>query len=155
MYTPHPGLATLEMAAAGMLTVTNTFANKTPDVMARISSNLIVAEPTVESIAEALVEATARAGDIEARVAGSGFDWPRTWSGSFDERVLDVRRYGAAAPGVALTTASSTSPRAGYPSRLRARASFMRAVPSSVALRRRTAWGVTSTHSSSRRNSSA
>ncbi len=88
MYTPHPGLATLEMAAAGMLTVTNTFANKTPDVMARISSNLIVAEPTVESIAEALVEATARAGDIEARVAGSGFDWPRTWSGSFDERVL-------------------------------------------------------------------
>ncbi len=87
-YTPHPGLATLEMAAAGMLTVTSAFANKTADVMARISSNVIVADPTVDSVAEALIDAAARVGDVEARVAGSGFDWPRTWSGSFDERVL-------------------------------------------------------------------
>jgi hypothetical protein len=28
MYTPHPGLVAIEMAAAGMATVTNTFENK-------------------------------------------------------------------------------------------------------------------------------
>ena len=88
MYTPHPSLVPLEMASAGMLTVTNSYANKTADVMARISPNLIVAEPTVESIADALGDAVANVGAVDARVRGGDFQWPRTWSESFDERVL-------------------------------------------------------------------
>ena len=35
MYTPHPSLVPIEMASAGMLTVTNTFENKTADALAR------------------------------------------------------------------------------------------------------------------------
>ena len=34
MYTPHPSLVPIEMASAGMLTVTNTFENKTADALA-------------------------------------------------------------------------------------------------------------------------
>ena len=41
MYTPHPSLPPIEMAAAGMLTVTNTFETKTADALAAISPNLI------------------------------------------------------------------------------------------------------------------
>ncbi len=51
MYTPHPSLVPIEMASAGLLTVTNTFENKTAEALAAISTNLIAAEPTVEGIA--------------------------------------------------------------------------------------------------------
>ena len=34
MYTPHPSLVPIEMASAGMLTVTNSFENKTAEALA-------------------------------------------------------------------------------------------------------------------------
>jgi hypothetical protein len=37
MYTPHPSLVPIEMASAGLLTVTNTFENKTAPALAAIS----------------------------------------------------------------------------------------------------------------------
>jgi glycosyltransferase involved in cell wall biosynthesis len=88
MYTPHPSLVPIEMAAAGMLTVTSSFANKTPEAMTTISSNLITAEPTIESVAEALRTAAGQVGDCERRVAGSRVHWSRDWNESFDERLL-------------------------------------------------------------------
>ena len=103
MYTPHPSLVPLEMASAGMLTVTNTFENKTADALARISPNLIAAEPTVDAIAGALCEATAAAGDAERRVAGSSVDWSRDWDAAFDDRAArpgrrDARRLSCGQP---------------------------------------------------------
>ena len=59
MYTPHPSLVPIEMASAGMLTVTNTFENKTAEALAAISPNLIAAEPTIDGVAGALVGAAA------------------------------------------------------------------------------------------------
>ena len=59
MYTPHPSLVPLEMASAGMLTVTNTFENKDADALRAISANLIAAEPTLGGITRALLEAAA------------------------------------------------------------------------------------------------
>ena len=50
MYTPHPSLVPLEMASAGMATVTNSFENKTPAALAAISPNLITVEPSVEGV---------------------------------------------------------------------------------------------------------
>ena len=58
MYTPHPSLVPIEMASAGMVTVTNTFANKTAAALAAISTNLLAAEPAVEAIAGALTAYT-------------------------------------------------------------------------------------------------
>ena len=46
MYTPHPSLVPIEMASAGMLTVTNSFENKTAEAMAAISPNLVAAAPS-------------------------------------------------------------------------------------------------------------
>jgi GT2 family glycosyltransferase len=88
MYTPHPSLVPLEMASAGMLTVTNTFENKTAAALAAISANLIAPEPTVAAIADALIGAAGRIDDVEARVAGSGMRWPRSWDQSFDGPVI-------------------------------------------------------------------
>ena len=89
MYTPHPSLVPIEMASAGMLTVTNTFENKTADALAAISPNLIAAAPTVEGIAEALDAAAAAADDAERRARGSRVAWSRDWDESFGDALLD------------------------------------------------------------------
>lgn len=87
MYTPHPSLVPLEMAAAGMLTVTNACMSKGKDAFADVSSLIHVAEPDVEAIAEALIMAfrDVNAGEVEA----GDLEWPVTPAGAFPESWLD------------------------------------------------------------------
>jgi len=87
MYTPHPSLVPLEMASAGLLTVTNTFENKTAEALAAISRNLIAAAPSIDGIADALCTAAAAADDVESRVRAR-VDWPRDWDAAFDDELL-------------------------------------------------------------------
>jgi hypothetical protein len=88
MYTPHPSLVPIEMAAAGMLTVTNSFENKTPGAMAEISTNLITVDPTLDGIAAGLRRATERVEDFEARARGARVRWSRDWRESFDDGLI-------------------------------------------------------------------
>jgi glycosyltransferase involved in cell wall biosynthesis len=92
MYTPHPSLVPLEMAAAGMFAVTNTCLNKSAARLAAISSNLVAAPPTVEGVAAALCEAARRAGDTDARIAGSRVNWASNWDAAFHDEFM--RRIG-------------------------------------------------------------
>jgi GT2 family glycosyltransferase len=89
MYTPHPSLVPIEMASAGMLAVTNTFENKTVEALAAISPNISAAEPGVETIAGALVEAAAAVDDGDRRMRGSRVRWSRDWRTSFCDELLD------------------------------------------------------------------
>lgn len=84
MLTPHPSLVPLDMAASGLVTVTNTFDIKTKEKLQPISSNLVVVEPTIEGIKYGLMEASHRAGDIDARMAGTKLNWARSWDEAFD-----------------------------------------------------------------------
>jgi hypothetical protein len=88
MYTPHPSLVPIEMAAAGMLTVTNTFENKTAEELRAISTNLIAGEPTIDGIAGALRDAAAGVGNIRRRIEGSAVNWSRDWRSAFDDQLL-------------------------------------------------------------------
>lgn len=88
MLTPHPSLVPLEMASAGLVTVTNTFANKTAARLAAISTNLIGAPPTLEGIVAGLRAAITRADDVAARLAGSRVDWPTDWGAAFDSETM-------------------------------------------------------------------
>ncbi len=103
MLTPHPSLVPLDMAAAGLVTVTNTYATKTAERIEALSRNLVAAPPTVPGIAGALRIAARRAADAEARVAGSRVRWANTWDAAFDEAVLrkvvEFLDRAAAAPG--------------------------------------------------------
>ena len=90
MYTPHPSLVPLEMASAGMLTVTNTFENKTAEALGAISGNLVAAAPDVGAVAAAIGAAVAGAGDGERRAAGSRVAWSRDWDTSFSDALLDA-----------------------------------------------------------------
>ncbi|MGW5362430.1 rhamnosyltransferase WsaF family glycosyltransferase [Actinopolymorpha pittospori] len=89
MYTPHPSLVPIEMASAGMLTVTNTFENKDPAALAAISTNLVAVEPTVEAVAEGLRRAAAGVGDVTGRSIGSEVRWSRDWDQALDEALVD------------------------------------------------------------------
>ncbi len=88
MYTPHPSLPPIEMAAAGMPTVTNTFENKDAAALAGISSNLIAAEPTVEGVSAALAEAEKRSERLGERAVGSHVNWPSRWEDSLSDEVM-------------------------------------------------------------------
>lgn len=83
MLTPHPSLVPIEMASAGMWTVTNTLANKTSARLQAISTNLIGVLPTVGGIVDGLVKAVARVGEIDERLAGAQVDWPTDWDHAF------------------------------------------------------------------------
>jgi hypothetical protein len=105
MYTPHPSLVPIEMASAGMLTVTNSFENKTPEAMSAISSNLITAPPSIDGVAAGLREAIEGAGDVERRVRGGRVSWSRDWADSLNdglmERVEELLGLRAARPAAA------------------------------------------------------
>ena len=88
MYTPHPSLVPIEMASAGMLTVTNSFENKTPEAMAAISGNLVTVEPSIDGIVEGLRDTVANVGDATRRATGAQVRWSRDWDTSFDTDVM-------------------------------------------------------------------
>lgn len=88
MMSPHPSLVPLEMAAAGLRTVTNTFANKTAERLAAVSPNLIAVAPTVDGIADGLAEAIRRADDLKGRLADSRIDWPTNWIDAFGPETM-------------------------------------------------------------------
>jgi hypothetical protein len=89
MYTPHPSLVPLEMASAGLLTVTNSFENKTSTALEAISPNLIAAEPSVDGVAAGLGRAVRGVSDYERRVRGAAVAWSRDWNVSFPDPLLD------------------------------------------------------------------
>jgi hypothetical protein len=72
-----------------MLTVTTSFANKTPAAMAAISPNLVTVEPGIGTVADALVAAAGAVGDVERRARGSRVAWSSDWDVSFGPEVLD------------------------------------------------------------------
>lgn len=89
MLTPHPSLVPLEMASAGMLTVTNSFANKTARHLHAISTNLIGVKPTIEAIRDGLVDAMSRVEDIDERLAGAQVHWPTDWADAFPPESIE------------------------------------------------------------------
>jgi hypothetical protein len=89
MYTPHPSLVPIEMARAGMLTVTNTFENKTAEALREISTNLIAAPASVDTLAEALTTVAAEVDDVERRLAGTTVNWSLDWDQAFADELVD------------------------------------------------------------------
>jgi hypothetical protein len=77
------------MASAGMVVVTNTFANKTPEALAAISPNLLAVTPSPAGVAEGLRAAVARAEDFAARAGGSAVRWSSDWNQSLPDELLD------------------------------------------------------------------
>jgi glycosyltransferase involved in cell wall biosynthesis len=88
MDAPHPSLVPIEMASAGLVTLTTTYEGRTPEQVKAISRNLIAVTPSVEGLVGGLARAIDSADDIEARIEGSKVDWSRDWTEAFDGDLL-------------------------------------------------------------------
>ncbi len=88
MYTPHPSLVPIEMAAAGLVVVSSECLNKNEASLQQISNNILAGQPTVVGIKEAIKRAVARVPDYEYRVASSVVDWPTDWNETFSDDLL-------------------------------------------------------------------
>ncbi|MEP7292487.1 MAG: hypothetical protein ABI835_11925, partial [Chloroflexota bacterium] len=88
MLTPHPSLVPLEMASAGLWTVTNSFSNKTAEKLQAVSSNLIVSPPTIEGIKGALMHGIRRVNQYDQRLAGAHVNWANDWNSAFNDQVM-------------------------------------------------------------------
>ncbi|MBK1617704.1 hypothetical protein CKO42_04395 [Lamprobacter modestohalophilus] len=94
MYTQHPSLLPLEMAAAGQLVVTNTCLNKSEQRLAALSGNLIGAVPTLTGVRNGLGSALEASPDIERRRQGAQVAWARTWDEAYhDSLMADVQAW--------------------------------------------------------------
>jgi hypothetical protein len=88
MLSPHPSLMPIDMAAAGLVTVTNTYANKTSERLTEISPNLIAAPPTLEGLKAGIVQALRKVDDFDGRIAGANLNWSRSWSETFNPEIM-------------------------------------------------------------------
>jgi hypothetical protein len=88
MYTPHPSLLPLEMAAAGMWVVSNECENKTQAELSAISSNLLAAEPTIAGVSDKLTWAAKHCDDELARSKGANVNWASSWDVAFDDEKI-------------------------------------------------------------------
>jgi glycosyltransferase involved in cell wall biosynthesis len=83
MLSPHPSYPPLEMAACGRPVVTSVYRNKTARRLRQMSAHIIGVEPTVEAIADGLLEAVA---SDQSRIGGV-LNLPATWSESLSSIV--------------------------------------------------------------------
>jgi GT2 family glycosyltransferase len=65
MHTPHAGYPTLELASSGAVAVTNKYANK--NSLASICENILCADPSVESLTEAIMRGMRLVADEKLR----------------------------------------------------------------------------------------
>lgn len=79
MVSPHPSLPPLDFAAAGMITVTNSFATKTASVLEKVSKNFIVADPYLNSMVEGLRLAVERSANRTFRNQNAKLNWAEHW----------------------------------------------------------------------------
>jgi len=94
MYTPHPSLPPLDMAAAGLIVVTNTCMNKTEDKLKKISKNIIGVSPTVGGVVEGLKRGAFLVKDYDLRIEGSRVNWADDWDKTFsEERINRVKGF--------------------------------------------------------------
>jgi len=92
MYTPHPSLLPLDMAAAGIVVVTNSCMNKTPERLRELSTNLIGAEPHIEGVSTGLRRARERIDDIPSRLKGANVNWAGQWDEAFHDGLMEKIR---------------------------------------------------------------
>jgi hypothetical protein len=89
LHTPHPGLVPFEMAASGLVTVTNTYGVKTAERLTELAPNIMPAEPTVESLCRTLAAAVRRSADVETRLAAAAQTrMPRSRDEAYDEESM-------------------------------------------------------------------
>ena len=67
MLSPHPSMVPIDLALSGVVVVTNTYANKTEEVLQHISENILAANPDVNDILAKLEEGVTLSANLQTR----------------------------------------------------------------------------------------
>jgi hypothetical protein len=93
MASPHPSLLPFDLSGSGAVVVTNGFANKDQAYFDGLTRGVIVADPDVPAIVEALRRAVAQAKDLETRYENArAMSFPRSWEQTFGEAHVQALR---------------------------------------------------------------
>ena len=76
MMSPHPSLPPFDFASAGMLVVTNSLFERTPEEYEKVSQNFFVGRTSVDALEEQLAFAVAKVDDVDFRIQGSYLNLP-------------------------------------------------------------------------------
>lgn len=89
MLSPHPSLVPLDMAASGVVAITNTYENKKASDLIAISENLIPVPTTLTGLADGIRRGAIRVPMYGDRLKASEIKWARSWGEAFDEPLLN------------------------------------------------------------------
>lgn len=94
MLSPHPSLVPMDFAAAGMITITNTWDTKQEEQLRLISKNILACKPTSAALAQRIADAMFLLTDLQSRVRNAALNWSSTWEDerSFGRRVGNAVR---------------------------------------------------------------
>jgi len=99
MATPHPSMPPIDFSLSGCLVVTNSFKNKTQQVLREISKNIIAAPLLFEPLMNALMKAVSLCGNLDLRYKNAkNSNWPKSWNSAFgkthSEWIKDIMESG-------------------------------------------------------------
>jgi hypothetical protein len=86
--SPGGNPVALEMAAAGVVTITNAYGGHGSEALAARSGNLVVVEPSVGAVLDGIRTALARADAAAERVRSATVDAPKSWPEALDGEPL-------------------------------------------------------------------
>ena len=90
MATPHPSMPPVDLALSGCVVVTNTYKNKTSEVLEEISRNIISAPLLIEPLLDALRKGVELSGCLEERYENArNSSWPRSWDTALGSEHLE------------------------------------------------------------------
>ena len=93
MASSHPSLVPFDLAASGVVTVTNTFGSKTADYFTSVSANIVPSPPELTALVRQLAIAESLAYDLEARYRNAEkMTYPCSWSQVFTDRHVSLLR---------------------------------------------------------------
>jgi hypothetical protein len=79
LLTPQFGMVPLDFLAAGLVTITNSFATKTASILQSISPYMVAVDPTIESITSGITVALSKAKKSTQIERVTSFKWNTHW----------------------------------------------------------------------------
>ena len=95
MGSPHPSIVPFDLAGSGSIVVTNSFENKTAEYFRSISSNIVVSDPKLDDLVEAIRQAVEKSDNFVSRHASAvnmnfPTDWNQVWSDNHNKFLVET-----------------------------------------------------------------
>ena len=88
MWAPHPSVVPFEMAATGLVAVTNTFDNRPSSWFSKFGHNIVAVEPTLDSVVEGIRVAIEKSSAYDLRLLNAKTVKTTAWNDVFNDNLI-------------------------------------------------------------------